>query len=211
MSFCFHCSCSICCEYFKLRYWQLNFVWDSTMNFCSYCVRWSTMYLWKNTMHIYFNLFIVFFHQIHFSSAPPLSFSFPVFLCKFLFLMFLFFSLQKQWMEWLKLWRSEASLSLLIKLSAWHPIGGTKAWNCLTFFLPVHSAISHFLSYISQWGGQREPLKIIFTSNLRICQAMCILQRRTSTVWDMTRQLYKCTNFWEVCNKVAACKETNRK
>lgn len=114
------------------------------------------------------------------------------------------FSLQKQvneqWMEWLKLWRSEASLSLLIKLSAWHPIGGTKAWNCLTFFLPVHSAISHFLSYISQQGGQREPQKIIFSSNLRICQAMCIMHRDTE-VWDiMMRQLYKGTNFWEVCD-----------
>ena len=42
----------------------------------------------------------------------------------------------EQWMEWLRLWRNGASLSLLIKLSAWCPIRGTKAWNCLTFFSP---------------------------------------------------------------------------
>lgn len=52
--------------------------------------------------------------------------------------------------------KSEAILSLLIKLSAWRPLGITKAWNCLTFF-SLHS----LPLAISQWGGQQDPLKVI--------------------------------------------------
>lgn len=85
-------------------------------------------------------LFSIFFH-VHF------SFQFHLFSWKK--------QVNEQWMVWLRLQRSEASLSLLIKLSAWRVIGCTKAWNCLTFFLLTHSAISHFLSYISQRGGQQ--------------------------------------------------------
>lgn len=71
-----------------------------------------------------------------------------------------------------ELQRSEASLSLLIKLSAWRPIGVTKAWNCLTFFfLLTHSAISYFPSNIShqEEAGASES----FWRNPRICQAVC--------------------------------------
>ena len=75
-----------------------------------------------------------------------------------------------------EVWKSEASLSLLIKLSAWNSIEGTKAWNCLTFFLFVHFAISHFLSYVSQQGGKQEFRKIIFMTYLWIRQAMCCVK-----------------------------------
>lgn len=93
--------------------------------------------------------------------------------------------------------RSEAILSLLIKLSAWRPVGITKAWNCLTFFLFTLSAISYFTvrktarASESHFGEMQGFVK------------QCDVDRRTGH-WTIQKYGRERSETVEVCNLVTA-------
>lgn len=64
------------------------------------------------------------------------NFCLQLYLCYLLIFFFLTKTSHEQWMEWLKLRRSEASLSLLIKLSALAPQRRHKGMKLLDIFSP---------------------------------------------------------------------------